>query len=72
MRYQPTNALKKNTYIASKWDPKRVEAIQKARRVIGAGGAFPPYEGMMKVKVEGCNTFDQAFHEFMVPLEALQ
>jgi hypothetical protein len=72
MRYQPTNALKKNIYIAPKWDSKRVEAIQRARRVIGSGGALPPYEGMLKVKVEGCNTFDEAFGEFMGPLEAVQ
>jgi hypothetical protein len=72
MRYQPTNALTKNKYIASKWDPKRVEAIQRARRVIGVGGAFIPHEGMMKIKVDGCNSFDEAFREFMVPLETLQ
>jgi hypothetical protein len=72
MRYQPTNTLVKNAHVAPKWDKIRLEAVQRARRVIGSGGAFLPYEGMLKVKVEGCNTFDQAFREFMEPLEALQ
>jgi len=72
MRYQPTNTLSKNTYVAPSWDETRLNAVQRARRVIGSGGAFPPYEGMLKVKVEGCNTFDEAFGEFMDPLEAIQ
>jgi hypothetical protein len=72
MRYQPTNALSKNTYIAPNWDSTRLNAVQRARRVIGSGGAFPPYEGMLKVKVEKCDTFDEAFSEFMKPLEAIQ
>ena len=72
MRYQPTNTLSKNTYIAPNWDIKRLDAVQRARRVIGSGGAFPPYEGMLKVKVEKCDTFDDAFKEFMEPVEVLQ
>lgn len=72
MRYQPTNALYKNRYIAPKWDAVRLDAVQRARRVIGFGGAFPPYEGMLKVKVEKCKTFDEAFHEFMTPQEDIK
>ena len=72
MRYQPVNALSKNTYISPNWDPIRLDAVQRARRVIGSGGAFPPYEGMLKIKVEKCNTFDEAFGEFMKPLEVIQ
>jgi hypothetical protein len=72
MRYQPLNTLVKNRYIAPKWDKNRLNAIQRARRVIGSGGAFPPYEGMLRVKVESCNTFDQAFGEFMIKLEVVQ
>jgi len=72
MRFQPTNTLSKNTYVALGWDTIRLNAVQRARRVIGSGGAFPPYEGMLKVKVEKCNTFDDAFMEFMEPLEAAQ
>ena len=69
MRYQPLNTLVKNRFVAPKWDAIRLDAVQRARRVIGAGGAFPPYEGMLKVKVEKCATFDQAFGEFMTKLE---
>lgn len=72
MRFQPVNTLKKNDYVAPKWDETRLEAVQRARRVIGIGGAFPPYKGMIVVKVEGCRTFDEAFNEFMQPLEAVQ
>jgi hypothetical protein len=72
MRYQPVNTLSKNTYISPNWDLVRLEAVARARRVIGSGGSFPPYEGMIKVKVEKCNTFDEAFGEFMKPLEVVQ
>jgi hypothetical protein len=71
MRYQPTNTLSKNTYVAPNWDETRLNAVQRARRVIGSGGAFPPYEGMLRIKVEKCNTFEEAFDEFMKPLEAI-
>jgi hypothetical protein len=72
MRFQPVNTLKKNSYVAHRWDEVRLNAVQSARRVIGSGGAFPPYEGMIKVKVEGCTTFDEAFAEFMQPVEVVQ
>jgi hypothetical protein len=72
MRFQPVTTLAKNTYIAPSWDKIRLNAVQRARRVIGKGGAFPPYEGMLKVKVEGCNTFDEAFDEFMKPVGVVQ
>jgi len=72
MRYQPINTLHKNRYIAQKWDALRLNAVQRARRVIGFGGAFPPYEGMLSEKVERCKTFDEAFREFMTPLEVIE
>lgn len=72
MRYQPINALSKNTHVSPNWDAVRLDAVQKARRIIGSGGAFPPYEGMLKVKVQGCSTFDEAFQEFMTPVEVAQ
>jgi hypothetical protein len=72
MRFQPTNTLSKNTYVALGWDTVRLNAVQRARRVIGVGGAFPPYKGMLEVKVKKCNTFDKAFGEFMRPLEVVQ
>lgn len=69
MRYQPINTLFKNRYIAPKWDANRLDAIQRARRVIGYHGAFPPYEGFMKEKVEKHRSFDDTFAEFMKPKE---
>jgi hypothetical protein len=71
-RYEPTRALFKNRYVAPKWDAVRLNAVQRARRVIGSGGAFLPHEGMLKVKVEKCTTFDEAFKEFMTPLGCAQ
>lgn len=72
MRYEPLRTLYKNRYIAQKWDDVRLNAIQRARRVIGYGGAFAPHEGMLKVKVEKCATFEEAFAEFMTPLEVIR
>jgi len=69
MRFQPVYTLKKNDYVSPKWDTIRLGAIATARRVIGSGGTFPPYNGMMKVKVEGCQNFDDAFKEFIFPKE---
>jgi len=60
MRYQPIYTLEKNKYIAPKWDYQRLELVEKARRVIGCGGALPPYEGLMK-KFERAKDFDEAF-----------
>lgn len=71
MRFQPVYTLKKNNYISPEWDTVRLDAIASARRVFGSGGTFPPYRGMMKVKVEGCKTFDEAFREFILPQEAV-
>jgi hypothetical protein len=68
MRFQPIYTLKKNNYVSPKWDPIRLGAVATARRVFGSGGTFPPYKGMMKVKVEGCKNFDEAFKEFIYPL----
>jgi hypothetical protein len=67
MRFQPLYTLSKNNYISPEWDQIRLGAVATARRVFGSGGTFPPYRGMMKVKVEGCKTFDEAFKEFIFP-----
>jgi len=61
MRFQPIYSLKKNSYVSPLWTQDRLEAVATARRLWGSGGTFPPYEGMIKVKVEGCQTFDEAF-----------
>jgi hypothetical protein len=63
MRYQPLNgefALTKDSYVAPGWTPAELETVATARRVIGYGGAFPPYEGLVK-KFLKANTFQEAF-----------
>ncbi|MFN2453462.1 MAG: radical SAM protein [Pyrinomonadaceae bacterium] len=51
MRYQPLNgeyAFEKDSYISPSWSQEELEMVSAARRVIGFGGAFPPYEGLLK------------------------
>jgi len=60
MRYEPLDSLEKNAYISPKWTPEEVEMVQKARRVIGFGGAFPPYKGLL-LKVNSAKDFNEAF-----------
>ena len=60
MRYEPLNSLVKNKYISPHWTPERLELLAKARRVLGFGGAFPPYEGLVK-KLTAAKTFEEAF-----------
>lgn len=60
MHYQPCNTLKRNSYVSPKWTPERLEMVERARRVIGYGGAFPPYEGLI-IKFRKAKDFDEAF-----------
>ena len=60
MRYEPLNSLVKNKYISPHWTPERLEMVAKARRVLGFGGAFPPYEGLVK-KLKLARSFEEAF-----------
>ncbi|MBA7657939.1 hypothetical protein ES703_65882 [subsurface metagenome] len=60
MRYEPLNSLQKNKYVSAKWTVEQLEMVAKARRVIGYGGAFPPYEGLRK-KLVTATDFEQAF-----------
>jgi hypothetical protein len=60
MRYEPLQPRPKNTYVSPNWTAEQLEMIAKARRVIGYGGAFPPYEGLKK-KILGAKTFEKAF-----------
>jgi hypothetical protein len=69
MRYEPLRTLYKNLYVSAKWTARELEAVQRARRVIGYGGAFAPHKGMLEVKVNNTDTFGEAFKEFMTPLE---
>jgi hypothetical protein len=60
MRFEPLDTLEKNKYVAPAWDAKRLDMVQRARRVIGYGGAFPPYDALIK-KFEKARDFDEAF-----------
>lgn len=63
MRFQPLSgqgALEKDSYIAPAWSAEELNMVAKARRVIGYGGAFPPYEGLRK-KFLNARTFEEAF-----------
>lgn len=60
MRYEPLDSLKKNRFISLYWTREQLEAIADARRVIGYGGAFPPYDGLIG-KFKNAKSFDDAF-----------
>lgn len=60
MRFEPLTSLKKNYYISPLWTSEHLEAIAKARRVIGYGGALPPYKGLID-KFENAKDFNDAF-----------
>jgi len=60
MRYQALEPGPKDSYISPNWTKEQLEMLAKARRVIGYGGAFPPYEGLKK-KVLNASTFKEAF-----------
>lgn len=60
MRYQALEPGPKDGYISPNWTKDQLEMVAKARRVIGYGGAFPPYEGL-KRKILDATTFEKAF-----------
>ena len=63
MRYQPLKgeqALEKDSYISSNWSVEQLNMVAQARRVIGYGGAFPPYKGLQDKFLKARN-FEEAF-----------
>jgi hypothetical protein len=63
MRYQPLageNAFEKDSYVAPTWTRDELDMVAAARRVIGYGGAFPPYEGLVN-KFRFAKDFHDAF-----------
>jgi len=60
MRYEPLEPRPKNTFVSPYWSAQELEMIARARRVIGFGGAFPPYEGLKK-KILIAKNFKKAF-----------
>jgi hypothetical protein len=60
MRYESLFTIEKNSFISPNWEIQKIELIQHARRVIGYGGAFPAYEGLVD-KFNKASTFQEAF-----------
>ncbi len=63
MRYQPLSgphAFEKDSYVSPTWTIEQLNMVVRARRVIGYGGAFPPYEGLRK-KFGDALSFFEAF-----------
>ena len=60
MRFQPLDSLEKDRYVSPGWTVEQLEMVANARRVIGYGGAFPPYEGLRK-KFDKAKNFEHAF-----------
>ncbi len=63
MRYQPLSgeyAFEKDSYVSPSWTLERLDMVAAARRVIGFGGAFPPYDGLVN-KFKDASGFDEAF-----------
>ena len=60
MRYEPLNSLVKNKYVSPHWTAQQVEMVARARRVMGYGGAFPPYQPLLD-KLKNAASFEEAF-----------
>jgi hypothetical protein len=60
MRYEPLCTLEKGRYVSPLWTRKELDMVSRARRVLGFGGAFPPYEGLIW-KFNKAKNFQQAF-----------
>ncbi|KXB08205.1 hypothetical protein AKJ58_00625 [candidate division MSBL1 archaeon SCGC-AAA385D11] len=66
MRYQPLKGeyvLEKDSYVSPEWTREELEMVARARRVIGYGGSFPPYKGLVN-KLNECESFWDCFKEF--------
>ena len=60
MRYEPLSSIQKNQFVSPYWTSDQLDMVVRSRRILGFGGAFPPYEGLVK-KFKVANTFEQAF-----------
>lgn len=60
MRFEPLDSLQKNQHVGPNWSTTELEMVARARRVIGYGGAFPPYDGLRK-KFSAAKSFEEAF-----------
>lgn len=60
MRFEPMTSLKKNKFVSPLWTAGELEMVAKSRRVIGYGGVFPPYRGLLK-KMNNASCFREGF-----------
>ena len=60
MRYEPLCSLIKNEFVSPKWNAKWLNLVQRARRVIGYAGSFPPYTPLIQ-KFCKARGFEEAF-----------
>jgi hypothetical protein len=65
MRYEPLCTLEKGHYVSPKWTMKELNMVATARRVLGYGGAFPPY-GKLVEKFNKAKNFHEAFSLFEI------
>lgn len=65
MRFQPINTLKKDAYVSTHWTNTQLNMVAQARRVMGYGGAFPPYNALIN-KFEEADGFDKAFELYPI------
>lgn len=61
MRYEPLEPRVKNSFVSPYWDSRSLEMVARSRRVLGYGGALPPYEGLRK-KLLNAKDFGTAFN----------
>ncbi len=59
MRYVPLDSLDKNKFISPLWNAEKLEMIARARRVLGYGGSFVPYNGFVN-KIKNSKCFEEA------------
>ena len=60
MRYEPLCTLEKGLFVSPNWTVKELNMVATARRVLGFGGAFPPYKGLVR-KFNRARDFHEAF-----------
>jgi len=60
MRYEPLCTLEKGLYVSPNWTKEQLDMVARARRVLGFGGAFPPYAELVR-KFNRAKTFEEAF-----------
>lgn len=60
MRYEPLCTLEKGIYVSPTWTLAKLNMVGRARRVLGFGGAFPPYAELVR-KFDRARSFHEAF-----------